>query len=138
MTRLFVDSSFLVALEDLSDQNHAAAVRFWATIPKSAELISTTFVLDEVVTFFNSRGMHAKALSVGRRMLDSTTLQVAAVGMELARAAFEYLARRPDKRYSLTDCVSFLVMERRSLTDVLTFDAHFTQAGFVRLPLASA
>jgi predicted nucleic acid-binding protein len=50
----------------------------------------------------------------------------------------EYMNRRRDKEYSLTDCVSFVLMEKFGITEALAFDAHFTQAGFVRLPLASA
>ena len=37
---------------------------------------------------------------------------------------------RPDKHYSLTDCVSMQAMRREGLTDVLTNDHHFTQEGF--------
>lgn len=37
---------------------------------------------------------------------------------------------RPDKDYSLTDCISMQVMRREGLTDVLTNDHHFTQEGF--------
>jgi uncharacterized protein len=37
---------------------------------------------------------------------------------------------RPDKAYSLTDCISMQAMRREGLTDVLTNDRHFTQEGF--------
>jgi predicted nucleic acid-binding protein len=37
---------------------------------------------------------------------------------------------RPDKSYSLTDCIAMNVMRKRGITDVLTHDAHFTQEGF--------
>ena len=40
---------------------------------------------------------------------------------------------RPDKEWSLVDCASFVVMQQRGLTEVLTTDHHFEQAGFVRL-----
>ena len=53
-------------------------------------------------------------------------------------AAFYYLQQRSDKRYSLTDCVSFVVMEKMNILQALAFDAHFEQAGFIRLPPISA
>jgi predicted nucleic acid-binding protein len=45
-------------------------------------------------------------------------------------AGLDLYAERPDKEYSLTDCVSMHVMRRVGLTDVLTNDRHFEQEGF--------
>ena len=42
-------------------------------------------------------------------------------------------AARPDKDWSLTDCISFVVMQERNIQDALTADHHFEQAGFVAL-----
>jgi predicted nucleic acid-binding protein len=56
------------------------------------------------------------------------------VDEDLFRAAFTYLQQRRDKRHSLTDCVSFVVMQQLGIADALAFDAHFAQAGFTRLP----
>jgi len=41
--------------------------------------------------------------------------------------------RRPDKTWSLVDCASFVVMQKRGITEALTSDVHFEQAGFIRL-----
>ena len=43
-------------------------------------------------------------------------------GLELYRA-------RPDKGYSLTDCISMRTMRREGITEVLTNDRHFEQEG---------
>jgi len=48
-------------------------------------------------------------------------------------ADFELFANRPDKEWSLTDCISFALMRRRDLTEALASDRHFEQAGFRRL-----
>jgi uncharacterized protein len=94
----------------------------------------TSFVLDEVITFFNNRGRHAKAVEIGRRVLGSPTVRLIHVDEDLFRAGFDFLARHTDKRFSLTDCTSFVVMHRMGIHEALAFDAHFEQAGFRRLP----
>ena len=48
----------------------------------------------------------------------------------LFRRAVDLYRNRPDKKWGLTDCMSFVVMQQENLTDVLTADEHFTQAGF--------
>ncbi|HMD98040.1 MAG TPA: hypothetical protein VKM93_12025 [Terriglobia bacterium] len=66
MSSAFLDTSYLLALELKNDQNHLAALTHWRRASRSLPaLITTSYVLDEVVTFFNSRGYHAKAVEVG-------------------------------------------------------------------------
>jgi hypothetical protein len=40
---------------------------------------------------------------------------------------------RPDKRWPLTDCISFVVMEDEGIQEALKGDQHFEQAGFKAL-----
>lgn len=135
MTPTFVDTGYLVALEAADDQHHAAALRHWrAFMQTRPQLVTTSFVLDEVATFFNSRGRHAKAIEIGERLLESPSVQLIHVDEDLFAAAWSYFCRRGDKRFSLTDCVSFVVMERLGIAEALAFDAHFLQAGFRTLP----
>jgi predicted nucleic acid-binding protein len=72
MKAVFVDTGYLFALEITNDQHHQAATQHWqrvvAALPR---LVTTSYVFDEVVTFFNSRGQHAKALQVGNNLLQS-------------------------------------------------------------------
>lgn len=88
----------------------------------------------EVVTFFNSKGHHAKAVEIGERLLGSPSLNVVHVGQAEFFASWDYLKRHQDKTYSLTDCVSFLVMEQLGIRRALAFDGHFKQAGFEKVP----
>jgi predicted nucleic acid-binding protein len=44
--------------------------------------------------------------------------------------ALTFYESRPDKEYSLTDCISMQTMRREGITEVLTNDHHFTQEGF--------
>ncbi len=97
-------------------------------------LVTTTYVFDEVVTYLNSRGLHASAVKTGRRLLGSPSVELMRVGDGLFRAAFDLLRERPDKRYSLTDCVSFVLMRERGISVAFGFDRHFEQEGFVMEP----
>jgi predicted nucleic acid-binding protein len=49
---------------------------------------------------------------------------------DLYEAGIELYRARADKDWSLTDCISFVVMEERGIADALTGDRHFEQAGF--------
>ena len=135
MTTYFLDTGFLIALEAADDQHHAAAIAAWHEIRKHrVAFVSTTYVFDETVTFFNSRGHHAKALTIGEALLNSRVVTLVHVDEPIFAEAWREFTRQSDKRYSLTDCVSFVVMKRRRIKAVLAFDKHFTQAGFERLP----
>ncbi len=96
--------------------------------------MSTTYVFDETITYLNARGLHASAVKVGKRLLASSSIELIHVGEDLFQRAFNLLKQRPDKRYSLTDCVSFIVMRERGIATAFAFDRHFEQEGFVREP----
>ena len=135
MRRVFLDTGYLIALEAANDQCHAAAAEHWRDFrARRPTLVTTSYVFDEVVTCFNSRGFHVKALEIGRRLIESPSVRLVHVDQDLFEAGWEYLRRRSDKLYSLTDCISFVVMEREGLQVALGFDEHFKQAGYRRLP----
>jgi predicted nucleic acid-binding protein len=97
-------------------------------------LVTTALVFAEVVTFFNARGQHAKAVEIGNRLLESPTVTLVQVDEPLLLRAWEYFQQHADKSFSLADCASFLVMRERGIEQALTFDRHFAQAGFQKLP----
>lgn len=100
--------------------------------------MTSTYVFDEVVTFFNSRRLHSKAVEVGNRLLQSPSVAVVHVDEALFGEGWRYFQHHQDKAYSLTDCISFVIMEERGIREALTFDQHFVQAGFVALPRGEA
>ena len=135
MTAVFVDTGYLLALEIANDQHHQAAVQHWQRIVTTLPpLVTTSYVFDEVVTFFNSRGHHAKAVQIGNDLLRSASLQLIHVDERLFYEGWTYLQQHQDKDYSLTDCISFVVMQRLSISTAFAFDRHFAQAGFTKVP----
>jgi predicted nucleic acid-binding protein len=135
MNTVFIDTGYLLALEIANDQHHEAATRHWqgivAALPR---LVMTSYVFDEVVTFFNSRGQHAKAVQVGNNLLQSPSVQFIHVDTALFYEGWAYFQRPQDKEYSLTDCISFLVMQKLGIRRAFAFDQHFVQAGFTKEP----
>lgn len=136
MNRFFVDSGYLIALEDKGDQNHDSALAHWKSEMASSHpsWVTTSYVLDEVATFFNACNLHAKAVEIGERLMSSPSIQFVHVDEGLFQEAWVYFQRHSDKRYSLTDCISFVLMGKLDLNRALTFDKHFAQAGFQKLP----
>lgn len=132
MKRLFLDTGFLIALEAADDQHHASAQAYWHRHRPS--LVTTLFILSETVTFFNRRHHHAKAVEIGEYLLASPSVEWVTIDDELFEAGWRLFQRYDDKRFSLTDCLSFAVMRQLGLTTALTFDRHFAQAGFVCKP----
>ena len=135
-TRVFLDTGYLIALEDADDGNHRAATEHREALGEMPPMTTTSYVADEVVTFFNVRGQHGKAVELGEALLSSPSVEMIHVGEELLGRALDLLRARPDKRYSLTDCVSFVAMRERGISTAFAFDRHFEQEGFVREPHA--
>lgn len=131
---VFLDTGYLVALEDADDENHSTAREHLNGLASMPTLTTTSYVLDEVVTFFNVRGQHAKAVELGEILLGGQSVEMVHVGEALLRRGFGLLRDRPDKGYSLTDCVSFVAMRELGISVAFAFDRQFEQEGFVREP----
>jgi predicted nucleic acid-binding protein len=135
MRRVFLDTSYLIALGAGDDQHHERAAIHWQRLSESLPVLTTTtYVFEEAVTFFSSRDRHAKAVEIGDLLLESPSIELVPVDEALFREAWQYFARHSDKSYSLTDCISFVVMERLRIRTALSFDRHFLQAGFELKP----
>lgn len=135
MNSLFLDSNFVIGLEIADDQHHEEAAQYWRVLLETSFcLVTTSYVLDEIVTFLNSRRQHDKAVKVGNNLLNASHVQIIHVDEPLFYEGWQYFEQHADKTYSLTDCVSFVLMEKLGIREALTFDRHFTQAGLVKVP----
>ncbi len=135
MKKVFIDTSYLLALELANDKFHKISIDHWQSIqPSLPELVTTSYIFDEVVTFFNNRGYHAKAISVGNLLLQSPTVRLIHINDQLFYDGWTFFMRHHDKNYSLTDCLSFIIMSKLRIKTALSFDAHFKQAGFLIEP----
>ncbi|SFE35342.1 type II toxin-antitoxin system VapC family toxin [Nitrosomonas sp. Nm166] len=113
MTPVFIDTSYLLALELANDQHHGVALEHWKQVIKSPlQLVTTSYVFDEVVTFFNCRGYHTKAIEIGNRLLHSPSVNMTHIDEALFYEGWLCFQQNQDKDYSLTVCISFVVMRR--------------------------
>jgi uncharacterized protein len=129
MTTLFADAFFFVALLNPRDQAH---LRANAYVEPDLEwpLLTTKWVLvqvgDAMATNARNRGAFVRLFHV----LQANDAVEILPGDEHFDAGLDLYSRRPDKAWSLTDCISFVVMTERGLAEALTGDHHFEQAGF--------
>jgi len=128
MSPVFADTAYFIALLNPVDQYHSRAVEL--TQEPRGPMVTTTWVLVEVGDAFSQPSNRMKfARLVG--LLESTPgIEVVPPSAGHFDAGTKFHASRPDKSWSLTDCISFVIMRERNLSEALTTDHHFTQAGF--------
>ena len=132
MSRLFVDTFYLVALLYRRDAWHDRTVAFSQTLTSDDALLTTDAILVEFLAAFSNKGQHLRqeAAITAHHLLDRPNVIVIPQDRMLFLEGLDLYERRLDKQYSLTDCISMQVMHREGITEVLTNDHHFTQEGF--------
>ena len=137
MTRLFADTFFWTALADPRDQWHEAVRRYDGEL-QDVLLLTTDEVLVEFATQLGVRDRKLREIGGQwvRAILADPAIEVIPQSRESFLAGLALYESRPDKLYSLTDCISMAAMRSRGISDVLTFDHHFAQEGFRAVFLA--
>jgi uncharacterized protein len=131
MKEVFADSHYFIALLNHRDQFHAAAIE--ASKYHAAHLVTTHSVLVELADALSHPSIRNAAEKFIRSLLASPDVVVISDVDPWFNAGLQLFGRRPDKSWSLTDCISFAVMEARGIREALTGDHHYEQAGFVPL-----
>jgi len=139
MTKLFIDTGAWIALNNTKDIHHKTAVKANREFLDSGYLyVTSDYVLDETYTLLRSDVGHNRAVKFGNEMSalhkrgKITIFHINQVVLEKAWGIFE---KYSDKDFSFTDCTSFIVMELLSINEAFSFDKHFDQYGFIRLPI---
>ena len=128
MNRVFIDTSFVVALVNEKDQHHARASELSETFD-GQPLITTDAVLLEVGNAL-ARSFKKQAAEIIADFLTSDEVEMVNLDATLFQKAFELYRTHTDKAWDMTDCVSFVVMRERGVADALTSDKDFRQAGY--------
>lgn len=137
MGTYFADTSFWIALSRKRDQYNGHAIAWnQFVIRTGGSLVTTEAVLWEWLNGLSDVSTRGVAAEGYRRVHRDARIEVVPFQPELIEAAIQLYRARPDKDWSLTDCLSFVVMERRRLMEALTTDGHFEQAGVKVMMLA--
>jgi uncharacterized protein len=128
MSPTFADTYFFIALLFETDNAHAKAQTLAAEL--KALLVTTEWVLTEVADALAAPGRREKFLPFLQRLRANPMVTIVPADPALFDRGATLYSQRLDKAWSLTDCISFVVMQDHNLHDALTGDHHFEQAGF--------
>jgi uncharacterized protein len=131
MNRVFADTFYFLALINPRDQAHARALTFTAAF--QGRMVTTAWVLTEFGDGMSSPANRLEFVSLLKDIRANPQMQIIPPDQGLFEEGIQLYANRSDKHWSLTDCISFVVMQREGITEALTGDHHFEQAGFVAL-----
>jgi len=126
----FADTFYFLAFLNRDDEAHQRAREVGQAVRK---LITTDWVLTEVADAMSGPASRKAFLSYLRALRADRDAVIIAADREGFDAGLNLYSRRLDKAWSLTDCISFVVMEEHKIIEALTGDHHFEQAGFVAL-----
>jgi uncharacterized protein len=128
MKAVFADTFYFLALLNERDAAHNRAVSVSRTT--GLRLVTTEFVLLELADALCRPGQREEALALWNLVQMEPAFRLVTATSELIQRGRELYRGRPDKEWSLTDCISFVVMQDEQLGEALTGDRHFEQAGF--------
>jgi hypothetical protein len=128
MKNYFLDTYGLYAWLNAKEQHHEKAKEIFNQ--RNCHYVVTEWILLEFangMSHLSRRGVGIKMLELIRK---SSVFEIIEYNHGIFQSGYNLYINRPDKQWSLTDCISFEVMAARGLTEALTADHHFRQAGF--------
>lgn len=134
MSGVFLDTSGLVAVVNVDDHWHSVASVVWEQLMRDGrQMVTTSLVLIELGDGLSRVQQRQLAVRVREGLIQADCVEVVQVGAQEEQRAWDLYARRSDKQWGMTDCVSMVVMEDRGIRTVITADRHFEQAGYEKL-----
>ena len=131
MKTVFADAGYWIAIINPLEMLHLKAKKL-AQIHINAKLITTELVLVELLNFYAAGGPRMRSLAAKyvAQIRQNSSVEVVELDDALFERGHQLYAARPDKEWGMVDCISFVVMQERGLTDALAYDHHFQQAGY--------
>jgi hypothetical protein len=131
MRTVFADTQYFLALWNPQDQGHAKASAF--TQSYRVGLLTSDWIITELADGMAHPPNRSRFLGHLRALQQQEEFVAVPASRTLLNQGLDLYERRPDKEWSLTDCISFVVMQENGIVEALTADHHCEQAGFVAL-----
>ena len=128
MRRVFADTSFYQALLNPRDKWHDAALKLSNVF--NGEVVTSEYVLCELGALMSHGHLRQLFLDFVRTLQSAPHVEIVVASHELFEAGLDLFSNRPDKEWSLTDCISFALMRSQRVNEAFASDRHFEQAGF--------
>lgn len=136
MNKVFVDTSFFVALLNSQDADHTTALVLQAELAsKQISKLTSAYILLELCDGLSKLWYRSLAIQTVELLKRDPTFHIIPASNEIWENAWHLFTAYQDKEWSLTDCTSFVLMRQFNLNHALTADKHFQQAGFRALLL---
>ena len=133
-SEIFIDTSGFYALLVRGDDQHARAAEILREAAKRKRgLVTTDYVLDETATLLLARGYTAVLADFLKRVQESEACRVIWMDADYFEKTKQLFLKNPERRWSFTDCFSFMVMKELRLRDAMSKDSHFKTAGLAPL-----
>ncbi|MBN2578499.1 MAG: type II toxin-antitoxin system VapC family toxin [Pirellulales bacterium] len=128
---VFLDTAYAIAISSPKDEFHEKALVLADQLVKQdARLVTTRAVMVEIGNSLAKQKYRKAAVELLQSLENDPKVEIFPVTEELYQQGFNLYRQREDKEWGLTDCISFVVMKDLGLSEALTPDEDFTQAGF--------
>jgi hypothetical protein len=131
MSVVFADAFYCVARLNRRDQHYERGLQFSRDF--RARLLTSDWILMEVADALAESECRGRVREFVLHLRRTAACEIVPASRELLDRALDLYHQHADKEWTLTDCVSFVIMRERKVTDALTGDKHFEQAGFAAL-----
>ena len=131
---VFADTAAWLALINKSDTMHKKAKKIRdSLLTHNARFVVTDYVIVEIANSLSRIPFRESAIHLIKSMTASRNIEIVEIDKTVYGEAWELYSGRTDKEWSLTDCTSFIIMNRNRITEAFTSDRHFEQSGFTIL-----
>jgi uncharacterized protein len=131
MIPVFADTSFYISLFSPNDAFHNAAVLISNSLKRT--IVTTEFILIELANTYSRCNIRQQFIEIVSDLQNDPTVTIIPATSKLFFQGLDLFGKRSDKNWSLTDCISFTIMQQQGISEALTTDRHFAQAGFISL-----